>query len=125
MRRLLLLLAVLSLLAPRLAATSDVLFPRGSAGASPAVSSSGMGAPTMLLAAACAVAGAWFLWRSRRQSAGRVSKGKLSVAETRSLGNRQYLVVAAYGEKKFLIGVCVGQMNLLAALDDGAKSTHT
>jgi flagellar protein FliO/FliZ len=105
---------------PRLAAAGDVLFPRASAG-SPSDASSGIGAPSVLLAIACAVAGAWLLWRGRRQASGRAARGKLSVAETRSLGNRQYLVVAAYGEKKYLIGVCVGQMSLLAALDDGAK----
>ena len=36
-------------------------------------------------------------------------------------GNRQYLVVAAYGEKKYLIGVCVGRISLLAPLDDAAN----
>jgi flagellar protein FliO/FliZ len=120
MRRLLSLLWV-PFLGTRLAAASDVLFPRGTAGAS-ADPAPGIGAPAVLLAVACAVAGAWLLWRGKRKAAGLSARGKLSVAETRSLGNRQYLVVAAYGEKKFLIGVCVGQMNLLAALDDGAKS---
>ena len=40
----------------------------------------------------------------------------LAVEETRSLGNRQYLVVASYEGKKFLLGVCPGRINLLSAL---------
>jgi flagellar protein FliO/FliZ len=39
------------------------------------------------------------------------------VAESRSLGNRQYLVVADYGKQKFLIGVCAGRISLLSPLD--------
>jgi flagellar protein FliO/FliZ len=117
MRRWLFIALLATALASRLAAASDILFPRGSAGAS-VDASPGIGAPSILLAVACAVAGAWLLWRGRRKAGAGASKGRLSVAETRSLGNRQYLVVAAYGEKRFLIGVCTGQMNLLAALDD-------
>ena len=40
------------------------------------------------------------------------------VEETRALGNRQYLVVASYEGKKFLLGVCPGQINLLSPLGD-------
>jgi len=118
-----LLLAGAPLVTPRLGAASDVLVPRGAetVGAAAVGPSAGLGVYTMLVAAACAVAGIWFLWRGRRQSAGRAGKGKLSVAETRPLGNRQYLVVAAYGEKKYLIGVCVGRISLLAPLDDPAS----
>ncbi len=118
-----LLLAAAPCAATSLRAASDVLVPRGSetVGAAAVGPSGGLGVYTMLVAAACGVAGVWFLWRGRRQSGGRASKGKLSVAETRSLGNRQYLVVAAYGEKKYLIGVCVGRISLLAPLDDVAN----
>jgi flagellar protein FliO/FliZ len=103
-----------------LAAAGDVLYPRGTSGAA-VDASSGIGAPSLLLAVAFAAAGAWLLWRGRRRSKGIAAKGRLSVAETRSLGNRQFLVVAAYGEKRFLIGVCAGQMSLLAPLDDAAQ----
>ena len=48
---------------------------------------------------------------------------KLAVAETRSLGSRQYLVVATYGEKKFLLGVCPGRINLLTSLEDDRPKT--
>jgi flagellar protein FliO/FliZ len=112
-------------LSSRLGAASDVLVPRGSetVGASAAGASGGLGIYTVFVAVVCALAGVWFLWRGRQRSGGRASKGKLSVAETRSLGNRQYLVVAAYGEKKYLIGVCVGRISLLAPLDDVANDT--
>ena len=39
------------------------------------------------------------------------------MAETRPLGNRQYLVVAAYDEKRYLLGVCPGRIELLAPLE--------
>jgi flagellar protein FliO/FliZ len=124
MRRWALLLSAIPLLAPRLGAASDILFPKGSetVGASAAAASGGSGTYTIVVAVACALVGSWFLWRSRRQAGGRASKGKLSVAETRSLGNRQYLVVAAYGQKRYLIGVCVGRISLLAPLDDAENT---
>ena len=45
---------------------------------------------------------------------------RLAIAETRSLGNRQYLVVAAYDGRKFLLGVCPGRIEMLAPLDGGS-----
>jgi flagellar protein FliO/FliZ len=111
-------LFALSLLASRLCAGADLLIPSAAGGTpSPANPSSGLGAPTLVVALLCAAAGVWFLWRGRRQSSLRASKGSLTVAESRSLGNRQYLVVAAYGKQKFLIGVCAGRISLLAPLD--------
>ena len=110
----------LPVLASRLGAATDLLIPNSSAGAAPAAAiPSSVGPATLVCALVCAVAGAWLLWRSRRQGAGRASKGNLLVAESRSLGNRQYLVVAAYGKQKFLIGVCAGRISLLAPLDGG------
>jgi len=48
------------------------------------------------------------------------SKGarKLNVAETRMLGNRQFLVVAEYEGRKMLLGVCPGRIELLSELDN-------
>ncbi len=111
-------LSALPLLASRLCAGGDLLIPSSTGGTpSPAVAPSGLGAPTLIVALLCAGAGAWFLWRGRRQSGLRLSKGSLTVSESRSLGNRQYLVVAAYGKQKFLIGVCAGRISLLSPLD--------
>ena len=124
MRRWARLFPAIVLSASRLGAAADILYPKGAdpVGASASGPAGGLGTYTVVVAAACALAGAWLLWRSRRQAAG-PAKGKLSVSETRSLGNRQYLVVASYGEKKFLIGVCVGRITLLAPLDDGTNPT--
>ena len=61
--------------------------------------------------------GVWLLLRSRHaKAAGRVSSA-LAIDETKPLGNRQYLVVASYEGKKFLLGVCPGRIDLLSPLD--------
>jgi flagellar protein FliO/FliZ len=79
----------------------------------------------VFVVAACAGVGGWLIWQGRRRSgAGVAAAGrKLAVAETRSLGSRQYLVVATYGEKKFLLGVCPGRINLLTSLEDDRPKT--
>ena len=41
---------------------------------------------------------------------------KLEISETRMLGNRQFLVVAAYEDRKILIGVCPGRIEYLCTL---------
>ena len=40
------------------------------------------------------------------------------IADTCSLGNRQFLMVAQYGEEKHLLGVSSGSINHLAKLND-------
>ena len=80
--------------------------------------------PWLFGALALAACGTWWLWRSRTQ-AGRVSRSghKLAIEETRSLGNRQYLIVATYEEKKLLLAVTPGRIKLLCELpDDGETS---
>lgn len=49
---------------------------------------------------------------------------KLNVAETRMLGNRQFLVVAEYEGRKMLLGVCPGRIELLSDLD-GDRTEET
>ena len=44
---------------------------------------------------------------------------KLAITETRMLGNRQFLVVAAYEDRKILIGVCPGRIDYLCTLAGG------
>ena len=93
--------------------------PAGSPGplapSSPAIS--GAGIVGIVLAVA---GGLWLLFV--RQRGGRGWAGQagrlLKVAETRPLGNRQYLVVAAYGKRRFLLGVCPTRIELLSPLDD-------
>lgn len=67
-------------------------------------------------------AGGWMLWRGRGGTVkfGGVTRSlrHLAVEETRGLGNRQYLVVASYKDRKFLLGVCPGRIDLLSPLDD-------
>lgn len=103
---------------------ASVIYPRNAASqnasAAAAGSSSGGNLPILLLAVVAAGAGGWLMWRQRRTPAGLAGREarKLAVSETRSLGNRQYLVVADYDGKKFLLGVCPGRIDLLSKLDD-------
>jgi flagellar protein FliO/FliZ len=75
------------------------------------------GSGVLLVALLLAGAGGWLFWRGRAAPAGTVGTRKLAIAETKSLGNRQYLVVAAYEDKKFLLSVCPGKIELLTSLD--------
>ncbi len=49
------------------------------------------------------------------------SDGKLKVSESRMLGNRQYIMVVEYEDKKILLGVGPGKIDYLTSLD-GYKS---
>ena len=98
-----------------------VIYPRGSAAAdAPAHPSAGGSNSSMILAAVLLLgAGGWWLWLKRREG-GRGLGGKVShltIAESRSLGSRQYLVVADYAGEKFLLGVCPGRIEMLTPLD--------
>jgi flagellar protein FliO/FliZ len=64
------------------------------------------------------------LWRGRAGGMNQFSRvpRQLAVEETRSLGNRQFLVVASYQDKKFLIGVCPGRIDLLSALNSSSPA---
>jgi flagellar protein FliO/FliZ len=75
------------------------------------------GSGVLLVALLLAGAGGWLFWRGRAAPNGTVGARKLAIAETKSLGNRQYLVVAAYEDKKFLLSVCPGKIELLTSLD--------
>jgi len=43
---------------------------------------------------------------------------RLAIEETRSFGNKQFLAVAAYGDRKLLLSVCPGRIDLLCRLDE-------
>ena len=124
MRRgwLIVLLAILCAVAS--GAEEQVIYPRPPPAAAPVAGSGASGAGWFLplLALAAASAGGWLLWRQRRLPAG-ASAGvrQLAVTETRALGNRQYLVVADYAGRKFLLGVCPGRIDLLAPLGEEKK----
>lgn len=97
-----------------------VIYPRAS-GEKAAVSADHDGwsrAPWLVSALALAAAGTWWLWRSRAHAGPGSRPGRrLVIEETRSLGNRQYLVVAAYEKKKLLLGVTPGRIKLLCPLE--------
>lgn len=108
------------MLAVLAAAAEDdrVLFPGRSAPAPAPASGSSWSSATLVAGLLLAAAGGWLLWRGRHQVARTGDARALAIAETRPLGNRQYLVVAAYEDKKFLLGVCPGRIDLLARLHD-------
>lgn len=119
LQRCLALLAALVLAAGAAGADKEqVIYPRSSA--EPAPAGQGLGGGSALSVGAIlllAGAGAWVLWRGRGKTLGNGAVAQLAIAETRSLGNRQYLVVACYENRKFLLGVCPGRIDLLAPLD--------
>lgn len=83
-------------------------------------SSSGGAMVTMLglflIVAGIAVA-AWFLFkRGLLRKPFTNTGGKLKVAETRMLGNRQFIMVVEYEEQKILLGVGPGKIDYLTNL---------
>lgn len=70
------------------------------------------------------VAGLYFT-RSGFNSLHRRGKGerKLVISEARTLGNRQFLVVAEYENRKMLLGVCPGRIDYLSTLSGGGDET--
>ena len=71
----------------------------------------------LLILGAMAVA-AWYLFKRgvlRKPFANK--EGKLKVAESRMLGNRQYIMVVEYEDKKILLGVGPGKIDYLTSLD--------
>ena len=112
---------VMGLVAPAFAADDDmVISPRSVARADTpvATTSSSFNSLSLLAALMLAGAGGWMVWRNRRGTTANRDTRNLSVEETRSLGNRQYLVVASYEGRKFLLGVCPGRIDMLSSLGD-------
>lgn len=108
-------------------APETVIFPQGSSedpvSPLPADHRSGRSWGVLIAALLLGSAGAWFLVKRRAAGPLGSAKGdrKIQIEETRSLGNRQYLVVADYEGSKFLIGVTPGQIQLLAPLKSSQK----
>ncbi len=113
-------LALVLVAAPaRAAGDAQVIYPSGTAGAQAVTRGPdfGQGLLTVLGVLALGGAGAWLLWRGRRLPFAARDMRKLAVEETKSLGSRQYLVVASYEGKKLLLGVCPGRIDLLTTLE--------
>lgn len=105
------------------AGDTEVIFPRGGAkpGAPAMAAGDSLDSVSLVVGLVLAAVGGWFVWRNRRRiPAGRELRA-LAINETRSLGNRQYLVVASHEGKRFLLGVCPGQISFLSALPDSAE----
>lgn len=87
---------------------------------------SGVGAGAyFLVILVLAGAGFWLLWRKKNGEGvfGSKAGNGLAIEETKNLGNRQYLVVASYQGKKFLLGVTTEQIQMLTTLpgEDGKE----
>lgn len=84
----------------------------------------GAGAFTAVAVVLLAGAGGWMLWRGKTGGLAQLSRAprQLAIEETRSLGNRQFLVVATYQDRKYLLGVCPGRIDLLAPLNESTPS---
>lgn len=101
-------------------AAEPVIYPRGTAAAEKSAApaaAGGLQSYFLLGAAAVAAAAGWWLWSKRRTGAVNAGPAKLAIVESRSLGSRQYLVVADYDGRKFLLSVCPGSIDLLTPLD--------
>lgn len=117
---------------PLRAEEEKIIYPRSSAAPAPAGTVAPASAPSsgntglLTLAVLAAVGGGWFLWRQRQFGFTRNKVAtKLALAETRPLGNRQFIVVATYEDQKFLLGVCPGRIELLTRLDVPAKNADS
>jgi len=105
-----------------------IIYPRNAETAkseTPATHGTGYGSGILVVALLLAGAGGWLFWRGRATPVGTLNARKLAIAETKSLGNRQYLVVAAYEDKKFLLSVCPGRIELLTPLDGSTPPAKT
>jgi flagellar protein FliO/FliZ len=123
MRRTVLTTLFLLTLVPALTAQpkEEVIYQRGSApaGVSAPAESRSPASSLILATALLAAVGGWWFWQKRRGALGGAGAGaaRLAIVESRSLGSRQYLVVADYDGRKFLLGVCPGSIQMLAPLD--------
>lgn len=111
--------AALAWAASSFAAPADdakIIFPGASSAANAPVAGAGFGSVTLLIGVVLAGVGAWLVWRNRSGAPLSRDVRQLAIQETRSLGNRQYLVVASYEDKKFLLGVTPGRIEMLTPL---------
>jgi flagellar protein FliO/FliZ len=109
----------LSIASVSFAADDNTIIVPGASRAESGAKSGGASLNTMSLVVGLVLAGVggWMVWRNRRGVPVARDLRSLAIDETRSLGNRQYLVVASYEGKKFLIGVCPGRIDMLSPLD--------
>ena len=95
---------------------AKIFVPAASSPANAAATGPSLSSVSLLIGLVLAGVGTWLVWRARQGAPIGREVRQLSIQETRSLGNRQYLVVAAYEDKKFLLGVCPGRIEMLTSL---------
>jgi flagellar protein FliO/FliZ len=101
---------------------NGVVYPRNSPEAHKVHSSDNAFPMWGMLGVIAVLAGAGFYLLKRGQLGTRAGVSvhqRLAIEETRPLGNKQFLAVAAYGERKLLLAVCPGRVDFLCRLDDG------
>jgi flagellar protein FliO/FliZ len=106
-------------------ASGTVLYPTGeSAGVvAPRPGSAGITSTGWVIAGVVLIGGGLWVWLQRRRLTGTgVTRKLINVEETRSLGNRQFLVVASCDGRRLLLGVSPGRIATLADLDDLAPT---
>ena len=99
----------------------DVVYPRNSPEAHKLHSADNSFPMWGLLGVVAVLAGGGFYLLKRGQlglRAGTPVLQRLAIEETRSFGNKQFLAVAAYGDRKLLLSVCPGRIDLLCRLDE-------
>jgi flagellar protein FliO/FliZ len=104
---------------------AKVFVPGTSSPANATATGPGLGSVTLFVGLALAAVGTWLVWRGRNGAPVGRDLRQLAIQETRSLGNRQFLVVASYQDKKFLLGVCPGRIEMLAPLAASAEDEES
>lgn len=97
-----------------------IIYPKNTATSDrPATAPESDGSRSLILVVALLLAagGAWLMLQKRKACPAGGRGRKLQIDETRPLGNRQYLVVADYDGKKFLLGVAPGRIQMLTPLE--------
>jgi flagellar biogenesis protein FliO len=110
----------------------NVTLPAATPAASPALlASQGPGGMTgvwiYLFLIVALLAGGLYFMRSGFRLMPKLGKGekKLQITEMKSLGNRQFLVVAEYEDRKMLLGVCPGRIDYLSTLSETDDDLYT
>ena len=128
-------LAVLAFIGATLAAADkpgkledeSVIYPRNAPAAGHLAPRPDDGFPmwsTLIVAAVLAGGGFVLLKRGRLTPRAPGAGGqRLAIEETRPLGNKQFLAVATYGERRLLLAVCPGKIDLLCRLDESGEKT--
>jgi flagellar biogenesis protein FliO len=62
--------------------------------------------------------------KKKRSRVSTIKEGEIVIADTCSLGNRQFLMVAQYGDEKHLLGVSSSSINHLAKLGNRSSARN-